>query len=175
MPVSSVFHEINYKGWQSPVTFHTPTTICPVFYPATTFAFSLSKNQTQIDQAPESPSPPPNPFVAVVSWSCSPTTTNLVDDQPEPQPPLFSSPSTNSILVEQRKEDEEKIVSHKLKSPNDHCYLYHTIKSSSIGLNSYPYINRDTIASVHLLFLRLRKGKEPLRGPIKLERVNEAC
>jgi hypothetical protein len=49
------------------------------------------------------------------------TDNDLVDDQPEPQPPLFSSPSTNSILVEQRKEDEEKIVSHwhKLKSPND--------------------------------------------------------
>ena len=86
--------------------------------PHSPLASVISKNQTRTDQVPEAPSQPLTRCIAVVSSNSSPTSINLVNDQPKFQSPLFSSP-TNSMSVEQRKEEEEESVSPRLKSPYD--------------------------------------------------------
>ena len=60
-------------------------------------ASASSKNQTQIYQALESPSPLPTSFFPVVSSSSSSTTINPFGVEPESQSPLFSSPSSNKL------------------------------------------------------------------------------
>ena len=85
--------------------------------PRSPLASATSKNRTQINEVPESPSPRPTPVVAVVSSNCSPKPIDL-DMDIELQSPLFSSP-TNSITVERRRKEEDERVSHKLKFPDD--------------------------------------------------------
>ena len=142
--------------------------------PRSPLASVSSKNQTQIDQAPESPSPPPTPFVAVVSSSCSLTTMDLVNDQPELQLPLFNSPFTNNIPVEQRKEGEEESVSYKLKSPDDNngttnSAIPTTTPSSEVALSGLPHIPTQTPASIGTSLRpspmsKVEKGKRTVEG-----------
>ena len=78
----------------------TPLPRCSLFLtplPRSPLASASSKNQTQVDQALESPSPTPTPFFPLVLSNRSPTTINLVDDEPESRSPLFSSPSSNKL------------------------------------------------------------------------------
>jgi hypothetical protein len=180
-PLSSLSPSISGSPYCLPVKVSGPSTPRPqsalLFtpLPRSPLAFyASSKNQTQIDQAPESPSPPPNPFVGVVSSSCSPTTMNLVDDQPEPQSPLFSSPPINSILVEQRKEDEEKIVSHKLKSPNDNNGTTNPAISttpSKVAASVLTHIptSIETLLPRDLSISEVEKGKRTVEGTDKTQ------
>ena len=147
--------------------------------PRSPLASASSKNLTQIDQAPESPSPPPTPFVAVVSSSCSPTTLNLVNDQPEPQFALFSSPLTNSISVEQRKEMEVESVSHKLKSSDDNNETTKpamSTTSSKVAASVLTHISTRTPASIETLLPRdlspiteIEKGKRTVERTDKMQ------
>ena len=123
-PLSSLSPSISGSPYRVPAKASGLSTLRPrsailfTSIPHSPLASASSKNQTQTDQVPEAPLQPPTQCAVVVSSSCSPTTTNLVNDQPEFQSPLFSSPS-NSISVEQRKEEEEESVSPRLKSPED--------------------------------------------------------
>ena len=137
-------------------------------------ASASPKDQTQIDQAPESPSPPPSPFVAVVSSSCSPITINLVNDQPEPHSPLFSSPLTNNISVEQRKEKGDESVSHKLKSPDNNNGTTNPTTPPKEAASVLTHVPTQAPASIETLLPRdlspiskVEKGKGPVRMQVE--------
>ena len=118
-PLSSLSPSISGSPYHLPVKASGPSTPGPqsaLFFtslPRSPLALATSKHT----QAPETPSPSTTPFVAVVPSSYSPKPINL-DLNIECPSPLFSSP-TNSISVEQRKEEEEGSMSNKLKSPDD--------------------------------------------------------
>ena len=174
--ISGSPHRVGVSGLSTPL----PRSALFTLLPRSPLASASSKNRTQIDQVPEAPLPPLNPFVAVVSSSCSPTTMDLVDDQPEPQSPLFNSPPTNlnDILVEQRNEEEEEIMSRKLKSPEDNNGTTNpAIPTAPSVLTHVPV---QTSASIETLLPRdpspiseVDKGGETVEGTDKT-RVEKA-
>ena len=100
--------------------------------PSRTRNVSLAPVQMPYESAP----PPSTPLVMVVS-SDSLVAMNLDNNRPEPQSPLsFSSPSAaDNILVEKRKESEER-AALKLKSPMSIRRSPSMILGSSEGGNS---------------------------------------
>jgi hypothetical protein len=178
-PLSSLSPSISGSPYRLPVKASGLSTLlprCSLFLtpvPDSPLASASSKNQTQIDQVPEAPSPPPQtPFAAAVSSSCSPTTMNLANNQPELQSPLFSSP-TNSIWVDQRKEEEEENVSHKLKSPDNNDGTTNSAISttaSEVAASVSTHIPTQAPASIEML---LPRDLSPISEAEKRKRTNE--